>query len=105
MVLNPAKLLQNSNFSPGITFINISAVFLSTTTILNFYLYALSPQVLCANCMSFGMIVTLLAWITRLVPSNNPTNQALAASYKVTIAELWKWRSVLKSCMISHTKC
>jgi hypothetical protein len=35
---------------------------------------ALSPLILLASWMSFGMIVTLLEWIAqRLVSSNNPT--------------------------------
>ena len=37
-------------------------------------LYTLSPQIRLANWMSFGMMVTHLAWIAhRLVSSNSPT--------------------------------
>ncbi|PKI77409.1 hypothetical protein CRG98_002182 [Punica granatum] len=54
--------------------------------------------------MSFGMMVTLLAWIAhRLVSSNSPTRYASAASWSASTAWLWNLRSVLKSCAISRT--
>ncbi|KAL7083543.1 hypothetical protein ACP275_14G170500 [Erythranthe tilingii] len=54
--------------------------------------------------MSFGIMVTLLAWMAqRLVSSKSPTRYASAASCSAATAELWKRRSVLKSCAISRT--
>lgn len=47
--------------------------------------YARSPRIRLASWMSFGMIVTRLAWIAhRLVSSNNPTRYASLASYSFT---------------------
>ena len=54
--------------------------------------------------MSFGCIVTLLAWIAaKLVSSNNETKYASDASCKAITADDWKRKSVLKSCAISLT--
>ena len=51
---------------------------------------ALSPRILLASWMSFGMMVTRLAWIAqRLVSSNSPTKYASAASCRAIIAALW----------------
>ena len=58
-----------------------------------------------ANWTSFGMIVTLLAWIAhKLVSSNKPTKYASDASCNAKTAEDWNRKSVLKSCAISLTK-
>jgi len=58
-----------------------------------------------ANWTSFGMIVTLLAWIAhKLVSSNKPTKYASDASCNAKTAEDWNLKSVLKSCAISLTK-
>ena len=47
---------------------------LALLTALVFVVQDLSPLILLASCMSFGMMVTLLAWMAqRLVSSNNPT--------------------------------
>merc|ERR1719486_1677760 len=55
--------------------------------------------------MSLGMMVTRFAWIAqRLVSSKRPTRYASDASCRATTAELWKRRSVLKSCAISRTR-
>jgi hypothetical protein len=44
--------------------------------------------------MSFGMIVTRLAWIAhRLVSSNRPTRYASQASWSASTASDWKRRS------------
>ena len=41
----------------------------------------LSPLILLANCMSFGMMVTLLAWMAhKLVSSKRPTKYDSDAS-------------------------
>ena len=57
-----------------------------------------------ASWMSFGMMVTRLAWIAhKLVSSNSPTRYASEASCSAMTAEDWKRRSVLKSCAISRT--
>ena len=51
---------------------------------------ALSPWILLASWMSFGMMVTHLACIAhRLVSLNNPTKYASAASCRAIIAALW----------------
>ena len=48
---------------------------------------ALSPWILLASWMSFGMMVTRLAWIAqRLVSSNNRTKYASEASCSALIA-------------------
>jgi len=66
--------------------------------------YARSPRIRRASCMSFGIIVTRLAWIAhKLVSSNSPTRYASEASCKAKTAELWNLRSVLKSWAISLT--
>ena len=55
--------------------------------------------------MSFGMMVTRLAWMAaRLVSSNRPTRYASDASWRARTALDWKRRSVLKSCAISRTR-
>ena len=55
--------------------------------------------------MSFGMMVTRLAWIAhRLVSSKSPTRYASLASWRAITAELWNRRSVLKSWAISLTR-
>ncbi|KAK4828974.1 hypothetical protein QYF61_001595 [Mycteria americana] len=57
---------------------------------------ARSPRMRRASWMSLGMMVTRLAWMAqRLVSSKSPTS--------AITAELWKRRSVLKSCAISRT--
>ena len=54
--------------------------------------------------MSFGMMVTRLAWIAhKLVSSKRPTKYASDASCNARIAEPWNLKSVLKSCAISRT--
>ncbi len=66
--------------------------------------YARSPLILLANWTSFGMMVTLLAWIAhKLVSSNKPTKYASDASCKAKTAEDWNRKSVLKSWAISLT--
>ena len=51
----------------------------------------LSPLILLASCMSFGMMVTLLAWMAqRLVSSKRPTRYASAASWRAMMAVDWK---------------
>ena len=58
-----------------------------------------------ANWMSFGMMVTRLAWMAhKLVSSKRPTKYASEASCKAKIAVDWKRKSVLKSWAISRTK-
>ena len=55
--------------------------------------------------MSFGMMVTRLAWMAhRLVSSKRPTRYASDASCSARMACDWKRRSVLKSCAISRTR-
>ena len=67
--------------------------------------YARSPLILLANWTSFGMMVTLLAWIAhKLVSSNKPTKYASDASCNAKTAEDWNRKSVLKSWAISLTK-
>lgn len=61
-------------------------------------IYARSPRIRLASWMSFGMMVTRLAWMAhRLVSSNRPTRYASLASCSAPMAALWKRRSVLKS--------
>ena len=56
-----------------------------------------SPLMCLANWMSFGMMVTLLAWMAHmLVSSKRPTRYASDASCKDMTALDWKRRSVLK---------
>ena len=67
-------------------------------------LYARSPRIRLASRMSFGMMVTRLAWMAhRLASSNNLTRYASAASWRHSIAADWNRRSVLKSWAISLT--
>merc|ERR1719281_2301920 len=55
--------------------------------------------------MSFGMMVTRLAWMAhRFVSSKSPTRYASDASWRAITAEDWKRRSVLKSWAISLTR-
>ena len=55
--------------------------------------------------MSFGMMVTRLAWMAhKLVSSKRPTRYASDASWSANTAVLWKRKSVLKSCAISRTR-
>ena len=66
--------------------------------------YALSPRIRLASWMSFGMMVTLFAWIAhKFVSSNNLMRYASTASCKAPMAECWNRRSCLKSCAISLT--
>ena len=66
--------------------------------------YARSPWIRLASRMSFGMMVTHLAWMAhRLVSSNSLTRYASAASWRHSIAADWNNRSVLKSWAISVT--
>ncbi len=65
---------------------------------------AVSPLNLRANCISLGIIVTLLAWIAhKLVSSNKETIKASLASCKAMMALLWNRRSDLYSWAISLT--
>ena len=58
--------------------------------------YAHSPRIRLASRMSFGMMVTRLAWMAhRLASSNNLTRYASAASWRHSIAADWNRRSVL----------
>ena len=62
--------------------------------------YALSPRMRRASCMSFGMMVTRLAWMAhRLVSSNSDTRYASAASCSAPMAVDWKRLSTA-----SHTE-
>ncbi len=55
--------------------------------------------------MSFGMMVTRLAWMAhKLVSSKRPTRYASDASWSANTAVLWNRKSVLKSCAISRTR-
>ena len=64
----------------------------------------LSPLILLANCTSFGIIVTLFAWIAaKLVSSNRPTKYDSEASCKARTADDWNLRSPLNSEAISLT--
>ena len=66
--------------------------------------YTRSPRIRLASRMSFGMMVTRLAWMAhRLVSSNNLTMYASVASWRHSIAADWNRRSVLKSWTISLT--
>ena len=66
--------------------------------------YACSPRICLASSMSFGMMVTRLAWMAhRLASSNSLTRYASAASWRHSIATDWNRRSVLKSWAISLT--
>ena len=50
---------------------------------LSLFIQARSPLILRASCMSFGIMVTLFAWIAhRLVSSNKLTMYASVASCK-----------------------
>ena len=56
-----------------------------------------------ASWISFGIIVTRLAWIAhRLVSSKRPTRSASLASCKAPTAALWKGRAVLKFRKVSR---
>jgi len=58
-----------------------------------------------ASWMSFGMMVTRLAWMAhKLVSSKRPTRYASDASWSASTAVDWKRKSVLKSCAISRTR-
>ena len=66
--------------------------------------YARSPRIRLASRMSFGMMVTRLAWMAhRLASSNSLTRYASAASWRHSIAADWNHRSTLKSWAISLT--
>ena len=66
--------------------------------------YARSPRIRLASNMSFGMMVTRLAWMAhRLASSNSLTRYASAASWRHSIATNWNRRPVLKSWAISLT--
>ena len=57
-----------------------------------------------ASWISFGIIVTRLAWIAhKFVSSKRPTRYDSEASCSARMAVDWKRRSVLKSCAISRT--
>ena len=63
-----------------------------------------SPRIRLASRMSFGMMVTRLAWMAhRLASSNSLTRYASTASWRHSIATNWNRRSVLKSWAISLT--
>ena len=50
--------------------------------------YARSPRIRLASWMSFGMMVTRLAWMAqRLVSSNSPTRYASEASCRASTAD------------------
>ena len=67
-------------------------------------LYARSPRIRLASSISFGMMVTRLAWMAhRLASSNSLTRYASAASWRHSIAADWNRKSVLKSWAISLT--
>ena len=67
-------------------------------------LYTCSPRIHLARKMSFGMMVTRLAWMAhRLASSKNLTRYASATSWRHNIAADWNRRSVLKSWVISLT--
>lgn len=64
----------------------------------------LSPLILLANCISFGMMVTLLAWMAhKLVSSKRPTKYDSEASWSARTAEDWNLKSFLNSEAISLT--
>ena len=66
--------------------------------------YARSPRICLASSMSFGMMVTRLAWMAhRLASSNSLTRYASTTSWRHSIAADWNRRSVLKSWAISLT--
>ena len=66
--------------------------------------YARSPRIRLASRMSFGMMVTRLAWMAhRLASSNNLTMYSSVASWRHSITADWNHRSVLKSWAISLT--
>ena len=67
-------------------------------------LYARSPRIHLASRMSFGIMVTRLAWMAhRLASSNSLTRYASTTSWRHNIAADWNRRSVLKSWAISLT--
>ena len=60
-------------------------------------LYVCSPRIHLASSMSFGMMVTRLAWMAhRLASSNSLTRYASTTSWRHSIAADWNRRSVLK---------
>ena len=64
----------------------------------------LSPLILLASCISFGIIVTLFAWIAhRFVSSKRPIKYASEASWSAITADDWNLRSFLYSEAISLT--
>ena len=76
--------------------------FIRTTWIIN--PHDLSPLILLASCMSFGIMVTLLACMAhRLVSSKRPIRYASDASWRAMTAEDWNLRSFLYSDAISLT--
>ena len=63
-----------------------------------------SPQILLANWMSLGKMVTHLAWMAqRLVSLNSPMRYASAASWSANSAEDWNRISCTTSMAISLT--
>ena len=67
-------------------------------------LHACSPRIRLANWISFGRMVTRLAWMAhKLASLNSLTRYASAASWRHSIAADWNHRSVLKSWAISLT--
>ena len=62
------------------------------------------PRMRRANCMSLGIMVTLLAWIAhRFVSLNSLTKYASVASRRAKSADDWNRRSGRKSVAISLT--
>ena len=62
------------------------------------------PCILWANCMSWGRIVTLFAWMAhRLVSLNRPMRYSSMASCRAPMAIPWNCTSNLKSWAISWT--
>ena len=65
-------------------------------------LYALSPQILCANWISFGIMVTCLACLVhKFVSSNSKTRYTSAASCNAITAV----GDTLNSCSPHHRSC
>ena len=96
--INYTNLYHGSyGFSKGYSFWSMGVV-LKRTEMFVFVvgLYARSPRIRLASRMSFGMMVTRLAWIAhRLASSNSLTRYASAASWRHSIAADWNRRSVL----------
>ena len=69
------------------------------------FFYKRSPRMRRASWMSFGIIVTRLAWIAhKLVSSNRPTRYASEASWKTRSAVDWNLIFFFKSWAISRTR-